>query len=126
MRPTHRSAPADPGVSYLEDFEEDPNKPLLLGYLRRDLLAAGRQVEELERLMTQFARAEGFSMGFTYVEEPTTWPSTFKALIAAVNRYQASAVIVPQLSHLTTSDASFDAKTTFEQETAARLLVLDS
>ncbi|NEA34268.1 hypothetical protein G3I17_21730 [Streptomyces sp. SID13031] len=109
----------------MEDFEEDFTKPLLLGYLRRDLLVADSQVANLERQMAQFARVEGFSMGFTYVEEQAGWPMAFEALIESVNRYRASAIVVPHLLHLTALDGSFDAKDTFERATGARVLMLE-
>lgn len=78
---------------------EDYTRPLLLGYLQRQLLVTEDQVETVKRELASFAHAEGFSMGFTYVEQPGTWPAAFEALIEAVNRYDVTAVVLPSLPH---------------------------
>lgn len=105
---------------------EDFTKPLLLGYVRRDLLVTDGQVNQLEREMERFAQLEGFSMGFTYVEKPQTWPSAFEALVESVNRYDVTAVVLPSLLHFAVLGASHDIKDMFERATGARVLALDS
>jgi hypothetical protein len=109
-------------VSAYEDF----TKPLLLGYVRRDLLVTDGQVNELERQMAMFAQHEGLSMGFTYVEKPGTWPAAFEALTESVNRYEVTAVVLPSLLHFAVLGASHDLEDMFERATGARVLVLDS
>lgn len=104
----------------------DFTKPLLLGYVRRDLLVTDGQVSELERQMALFAQEEGFSMGFTYVEKPGTWPAAFEALTESVNRHEVTAVVLPSLLHFAVLGASHDIKNMFERATGARVLVLGS
>jgi hypothetical protein len=108
----------------LSDFAEDCTKPLLLGYLRRDLLVVDSQVTELEREMAAFAQAEGFAMGHTYVEKPESWPAAFEALIESVNRYEVTAVVLPSLLHFTGLGLPTDIRDSFERATGARVLVL--
>jgi len=105
--------------------DEDFTHPLLLGYVRRDLLVTGGQVGELERQMAKFAQKEGFSMGFTYVARPGTRPVAFEALFESVKRYEATAVVLPSLLHFAVLGASCDVRDSFEQATGARVLVLD-
>ena len=101
-------------------------KPLLLGYVRRDLLVTDGQVNQLEREMARFAQTEGFSMGFTHIEKPGTWPAAFEALVESVNRYDVTAVVLPSLLHFAVLGASHDIKDLFERATGARVLALDS
>jgi hypothetical protein len=110
----------------MSQFDEDYTKPLLVGYVRRDLLVTDGQVSQLDREMTRFAIAEGFSMGFTYVEKPETWPAAFEALIESINRYEITAVVVPSMLHFAALDTSHDIRQIFEQSTGARVLVLNS
>ncbi|GAA1711559.1 hypothetical protein GCM10009745_69570 [Kribbella yunnanensis] len=104
--------------------DEDFTKPMLLGYVRRDLLVTDGQVNQLEREMARFAHAEGFSMGSTYVEKPGTWPAAFEALVESVNRYDVTAIVLPSLLHFAVLGP--DIKNIFERATDARVLVLDS
>ncbi len=106
--------------------DEDYTKPLLLGYVRRDLLVTDGQVSQLEQAMTKFALASGYSMGFTYVEKPGTWPAAFGALVESVNQYDVTAVVLPSILHFMVLDASHDMKDIFERATGVRVMVLDS
>ncbi|WP_232828080.1 hypothetical protein [Kribbella monticola] len=110
----------------MSPHDEDFTRPLLLGYVRRDLLVTDGQVGELERQMTKFAQKEGFSMGFTYVEKPGTQPAAFEALFESVKRYEVTAVVLPSLLHFAVLGASHDIRDSFERATGARVLVLDS
>lgn len=103
----------------------DFTRPLLLGYLQRQLLATDDQIDEIKRLFVRFATTEGYSMGSTYVEQASRWPAAFEALIEAVNRYQVTAVVVPSLLHLAALDASSGFRTRFEDATGAHVLVAD-
>jgi hypothetical protein len=107
-------------------YDEDFTKPLLLGYVRRELLVTDGQVNQLEQQMTKFAMIKGFSMGFTYVEKPGTWPAAFEALVEPVNRYDVTAVVLPSLLHFAVLGASHDIKGMFERATGARVAALDS
>lgn len=78
----------------------DYSRPLLLGYARRDLYLSGGHVDELKHQLGEFAQLEGFLMGSVYIEDPETAPQAFEALVASVNRYQITAVVLPGLRHL--------------------------
>jgi hypothetical protein len=120
-----RSFPSLAGRSGSACDNEDFTRPLLLGYVRRDLLVTDDQVDQLEREMAKFAQAEGFSMGFTYIEKAGTWPAAFDALMQSVNRYEITAVVLPSLLHFAVLDAPHDIKDMFERATGARVVVLD-
>ncbi|TWD79075.1 hypothetical protein FB561_0126 [Kribbella amoyensis] len=108
----------------LNGFAEDLSRPVLLGYLRRDLLVVDSQVIELERDMAAFAEVRGFEMGQIYVERPDKWLSAFEALADAIGRYAVSAVVLPSLLHFTGLGMPTGLRNWFEQTTGARLLVL--
>ncbi len=108
----------------LSGFAEDFTKPLLLGYLRRDLLVVDCQVTELEQQMAKFAQVEGFAMGHTYVEKPESWLAAFEALIESVNRHEVTAVLLPSLLHFTGLGMPTDIRDSFERATGARVLAL--
>jgi hypothetical protein len=108
----------------LNGFSEDFTKPLLLGYLRRDLLVVDGQVTALERQMSDFAQTEGFAMGHVYVEKPESWPAAFEALIESVNRYEVTAVVLPSLLHFASLSSMSRIRDTFQRATGARVLVL--
>jgi hypothetical protein len=110
----------------LSAYGEDYTKPMLLGYVRRDLLVTDGQVNQIERQMAVFAKAEGFSMGFTYVEKPGTWPTAFEALIESVSRYEVTAVVLPSMLHFAVLGAPLNIKEMFERATGARVLLLES
>ena len=94
-----------------------------MGYLQRQLLVTDGQVETVKRELASFARAGGFSMGFTYVEQPGSWPAAFDALIEAVHRYDVTAVVLPSLLHFAVLGAPVNIRSTFERATGARVLV---
>ena len=107
-------------------YDEDFTKPLLLGYVRRDLLVTDGQVNQLERQMARFAQTGGYSMGSTYVEKPGTWPAAFEALVGSVNRYELTAVVLPSILHFAVLGSPLNIKETFERATGARVLILDA
>lgn len=108
-----------------ESDENDLRLPLLLGYIRRDLIATDAEVQKVERQMAIFAQAESFSMGFIFVDEPAIWPAVFEGLTDAVSRQNATAVVLPTLLHFAVLGAGNDIKGTFERATGARVLLLD-
>jgi hypothetical protein len=110
----------------LSAYDEDLTKPLVLGYVRRDLLVTDGQVGQLERQMARFAMAAGLSMGFVYIEKPGTWPAAFHALVESVNRCEATAVVLPSPLHFAVLAASHDIRDLFERATGARVFLLDS
>lgn len=108
----------------LNGFSEDFTRPLLLGYLRRDLLVVDSQVGELERDMAAFAEMQGFAMGHIYVEKPDSWLTAFEALAESIARYDVTAVVLPSLLHFTGLGMPTDRRDWFERATGARVLVL--
>lgn len=111
----------------MSDWGDDSTKPLLLGYIRRDLLTIEAQVHQLERAFEKYAQAEGYSMGFTFVEKPGNAPAAFERLIAEMLSpvLPARAVIVPSLFHFAVLDATrTDMRATFEKATGGRVVVL--
>jgi hypothetical protein len=103
--------------------DDDLTRPLLIGYVQRQLLVTDEQVEGVKRLFATFARVEGYSMGLTYVEHPGGWPEGFEGLIDVILRYQVTAVVLPSLLHFAVLDASVDFRRHFESATGARVLV---
>lgn len=109
----------------VSNHDEDFTRPLLIGYLQRQLLVTDEQVEAVKREFAAYAQEEGYSMGFTYVEYPGRWPAAFEALIEAVKRYEITAVILPSLLHFAALDASSGFREHFEGATGARVLVVN-
>ncbi|MFF1820581.1 hypothetical protein ACFVWG_24970 [Kribbella sp. NPDC058245] len=64
----------------------DYTRPLLLGYVRRDLYLSDQRLERVKKEFAAIATVEGYTMGSTYVEEPAAVPAAFEALIESVNR----------------------------------------
>jgi hypothetical protein len=76
-------------------------RPLLLGYIRADVLTNGTALPAVEAELAAFADREEFSLGTVYVEKGAT-PGAFHALMAEVNRNEAAwGVVVPDLRHVT-------------------------
>jgi hypothetical protein len=96
---------------------------LLLGYLHRGLLVTDGQVETVMQELATFARVEGFSMGFTYIEQAGTWPAAFAALIEAVHRYEITAVVLPSLLHFAPFGVPTNFRDSLERTTGVRVLV---
>jgi len=94
-------------------------RALFLGYLRRELLVSDGQVETVKRELASFAETEGFRMGCTYVEPTGTWPTAFEALIEAVNRYEATAVVLPSPLHFAALGPPTGIRDSFERATGA-------
>ncbi len=103
--------------------DEDYTRLLALGYLHRGLLVTDDHLETVERELAAFAQAEGFSMGFTYVEQPGAWPAAFEALIEAVSRFEVTAVVLPSLLHFAALGVPTDIRDSFERATGTRVLV---
>ncbi|MFI7059850.1 hypothetical protein ACIBL3_02605 [Kribbella sp. NPDC050124] len=108
----------------LNGFAKGFTRPLLLGYLRRDLLVVESQVGELKRDMAAYAEAEGFTMGHIYVERPDSWLAAFEALTESIGRYDVTAVVLPSLLHYVGIGMPTDRRGWFEHATGARVLVL--
>ncbi|MEV8374313.1 hypothetical protein AB0P21_16335 [Kribbella sp. NPDC056861] len=98
----------------------------MLGYLCRGLLVTDGQVDDLERQMAAFAHAEGFTMGFVYVERSETSPAAFGALMESVDRYQVNAIVLPSRLHLAVLGSPLEMNDRFERAAGVRVMVLES
>jgi hypothetical protein len=105
--------------------EPDHIKPLLLGYIREHFLMTAAELAQTKAQLVTFARAEGFTLHAIYVERIETAPAAFGALVEAVQRYHATAVVLPNLHHMTMLGAPTSIKGHFEHLTGARVLVAD-
>ncbi|MEV6415334.1 hypothetical protein [Kribbella sp. NPDC051718] len=101
----------------------DYTRPLLLGYVLKHLLMTDDELAEIKDQLEQFARVEGYAMGTIYVEDNSTSPAAFEALIEAVNRYEVTTVIIPSRLHFAALAVTHDVKDTFERTTGARVIV---
>lgn len=79
----------------------DHIRPVLLGYIRADLLRSGAELSRTEAALQAFAETEEFSLGTVYVEQGST-SGAFHALMGEMSRDEAArGVVVPDLRHLT-------------------------
>jgi hypothetical protein len=76
-------------------------RPVLLGYIRADMLRNGTELPRVEAELQAFAVTEEFSLGTIYVEQRGA-SGAFHALMSEMSRDEAArGVIVPDLRHLT-------------------------
>jgi hypothetical protein len=76
-------------------------RPLLLGYIRADVLKDRADLPRVEAQLEAFAHREAFSLGAVYVERGSA-PGAFDALMTEVTRDEAThGVVVPDLRHVT-------------------------
>jgi hypothetical protein len=76
-------------------------RPLLLGYIRADVLRNGTEVEDVKAQLEAFAEREEFSLGTVYVAQGDA-PAAFHALMTEVIRDETAwGVVVPDLRHVT-------------------------
>jgi hypothetical protein len=104
----------------------DYTRPLLLGYVLKHLLMTDGELADIKDQLEQFAEIEGFAMGTIYTEETETTPAAFEALIAAVNRYEVTTVVIPSRLHFAALAITHDVKDTFERATGARVVIANS
>ncbi len=98
---------------------------LLLGYARVHLLMNAAELGWLKERLAAFAQAEGFALGTVFTEHAHTAPAGFHALIEAVKRYEARAIVVPSLRHLAVLGSPPTLERYVERCTGARVLVAD-
>jgi hypothetical protein len=76
-------------------------RPLLLGYIRADVLRSRADLPRVEAELEAFAERESCSLGTVYVERGSA-PGAFHALMGEVTRDEgAHGVVVPDLRHVT-------------------------
>jgi hypothetical protein len=76
-------------------------RPMLLGYIRADVLGDGTELPRVEAQLAAFAAREEFSLGTVYVEKGAA-PGAFETLMGQVTRDEGAwGVVVPDLRHVT-------------------------
>lgn len=103
--------------------EVDYTRPILLGYVLKHLLMTDGELADIKDELEQFAKVEGFAMGTVYIEETETTPAAFEALIAAVNRYEVTTVVIPSRLHFAALAVTHDVKDMFERATGAGVVI---
>jgi hypothetical protein len=79
----------------------DHPRPLLLGYIRADVLTTCDELTRAKGRLAAFAGTEGFTLGTVYVERGDAAPDAFQALVDEIRHLEdAWAVAVPDLRHL--------------------------
>jgi hypothetical protein len=76
-------------------------RPVLLGYIRADVLRSATQVEQVEAQLFDFADREKFSLGTVYVERGITAPAFHSLMTELAHDDAAWGVVIPDLRHLT-------------------------
>jgi hypothetical protein len=75
-------------------------RPLLLGYIRTDVLKSRTELPRVEAQLQACAQREEFCLGTVYVESGHK-PGAFDALMAEVSREEAAwGIVVPDLRHV--------------------------
>jgi len=76
-------------------------RPVLLGYIRADLLGADSDLPVAQAYIEAFAEAEEYTLGTIFVEQVHSKTDAFDALIEEVRRSEdAWGVVVPDVRHL--------------------------
>ena len=75
------------------------NPPLLLGYIRADVLTSRAEIYRVEAQLHACAEREDFILGTVFVERGRK-PGAFPALMAEATREDAWGIVVPDLRHL--------------------------
>lgn len=76
-------------------------RPMLLGYIRADVLGSRIELPLVEAELQAFAAREEFCLGTVYVERGSA-PGAFQTLMGEVTRDEtAFGVVVPDLRHVT-------------------------
>jgi hypothetical protein len=75
--------------------------PVLLGYIRADVLRNGTELDGVKAELEAFADREGFRLGTVYVAHGDA-PTAFHALMTEVTADETAwGVVVPDLRHVT-------------------------
>jgi hypothetical protein len=100
-------------------------RPLLFGYLRVQLLAAGATPGAISAQFDAYAQTEGYSLGAVFIDQAQTAPAGFDALIEAVKQYDARAIAVPTLDHLAVLGRGKPLVAFVQNATGAQVLSMD-
>jgi hypothetical protein len=97
-------------------------RPLVLGYVRYELAGADGELATVEHHLSRYAARNGYHLGRVFIEPAADSLTAFEALVAAVERYGAAAVLVPTMLHVAMLRPPAAIKTHFEYLTGARVL----
>lgn len=75
------------------------NPPMLLGYIRADVLSNRTALHRVEAQLHACAEREDFCLGTVFVERGHS-PGAFHALMAEVSREDVWGIVVPDLRHV--------------------------
>ena len=75
------------------------NPPLLLGYIRADVLGSPTELHPAEAQLHECAEREDFCLGTVFVERGRN-PGAFHALMAEASREEAWGIVIPDLRHV--------------------------
>jgi len=99
------------------------SQPLVLGYVAERFLMTVSELEDLTDHLATFARAEGYTLGRVFVERIDRSPAAFQALLGALEKQDAQAVVIPTMHHLAVLGDSTVVRTQMEYLTGARVLI---
>jgi hypothetical protein len=86
------------------DLMTSTPRPLLLGYIRAQVLPNSVEVPLVEEHLAAFADRENFCLGTVYVERGRA-PGAFRELLSELERDEtAFGIVVPRLHHLTSAE----------------------
>ena len=76
-------------------------RPVLLGYIRADILGGAAEIRRVAAKLATFAGREDFSLGTVYVEKGTK-AGVFESLMDELSHEESAwGLVVPDLRHLT-------------------------
>ncbi|WP_432951257.1 hypothetical protein ACQPXM_41390 (plasmid) [Kribbella sp. CA-253562] len=79
---------------------EDATRPFVLGYIDAAQLLDESAIAEVRARLGEYAIAARLQLGSIYVDQPDAGGSMFRALLAAIERYNPAHVLVPSLDHV--------------------------
>jgi len=79
-------------------------RPLLLGYIRAQVLSSRIEVPAVEEELAAFADRENFCLGTVYIERGSA-PGAFRQMLSELERDESAfGIVVPGLHHLTSAE----------------------
>ena len=75
------------------------NTPLLLGYIRANVVGTRSELYRVEAQLHECAEREDFCLGTVFVERGRN-PGAFHALMAEARREEAWGIVIPDLRHI--------------------------
>jgi hypothetical protein len=100
-------------------------RPVIFGYVHVLPTTSRRLVAHLRATLADYAERECFTLAEVFVERTDADRSALTALIEALDRREAVAVVVPALDHFSAVPSARQAiRRYIERETGARVLVM--